>query len=227
MLEGYPIPAFYFAKRDNGAYDGLDGKQRTKAIMGYMNGDYPLCENFDAVTDADGEEYDFSGYYFNDLPTWAKEKINEHSLIINYFDGLTDEQYDNLFFRLNNGKPLTAIELTRVKAKSLTKFQALAKHDLINLAVTDKGKVKYNHENLAMQAWGICFASDENFSFETKIFRKIIENAEVSDMQMSEIESCFNIILNMYYDCDLDNKKEKAIAKRLTTRTHIVSLTKV
>jgi len=34
-----------------------------------------------------------------------------------------------MFFRLNNGKPLTAIELTRVKAKSLDKIKELGKKE--------------------------------------------------------------------------------------------------
>jgi len=167
MIEGYPIPAFYFAKREDGRYDGLDGKQRSEAIMSFLKGDYALCENFDTVIDEDGEEHDFSEHLFEDLPAWAQDAIRDFSLTIYYFEELTDDQYDNLFFRLNNGKPLTAIELTRVKAKSLVQFQELAKHQLVELAITDKGRAKYNHENLVMQAWGICFAMNDEFSFET------------------------------------------------------------
>jgi hypothetical protein len=226
MIEDYPIPAFYFAKRADGRYDGLDGKQRSNAIMGFINGLYALCEDFDIVKDEEGEEYNFSEDYFEDLPEWAQEHIKDYSLTIYYFEELTEEQYDNLFFRLNNGKPLTSVELTRVKAKSLKKFQEMAKHDLINLAVTDKGKVRYNHENLVMQAWAVCFVKDEDFSFETKIFRHIIENAEVNKMQVEELTNYFNIILNIYNECDLEDKKEKRIAKRILTRTHLVALTK-
>jgi uncharacterized protein with ParB-like and HNH nuclease domain len=35
MIEGYPIPAFYAAKNDNG-YDMLDGKQRLNTIARIM-----------------------------------------------------------------------------------------------------------------------------------------------------------------------------------------------
>ena len=132
-----------------------------------------------------------------------------------------------MFFRLNNSKPLTAIELTRVKAKSLEQFKELATHDLVELAVTDKGRAKYFHENLVMQAWGLCFAEDEDFSFETRIFRRIIEAAEVTREQSEMLSKCFDIIHAMYQSYDLSDKLDKKIAKKLTTRTHLVSLTKV
>lgn len=227
MIEGYPVPALYFAKREDGKYDGLDGKQRSNAMMGFVNGEYALCDNFDTVLDDEGEEHDFSGHYFGELPAWAQDAIKDFSLTIYYFEDLTDEQYDNLFFRLNNGKPLTAIELTRVKAKSLQKFQELTKHELVELAVTDKGKARYQHENLVMQAWALCFATDDDFSFETKVFRRIIEAAEVTPEQVDVLTKCFDIILGIYNFLDLTDRAEKKIAKKLTTRTHLVALTKV
>lgn len=225
LIEGYPVPALYFQKADNGEYIALDGKQRSTAISGYLSGDYALCDNFEIVTDDNGDEHDFSGLKYEQLPEFARDAIKDYTLTIHYFENLTDEERDSLFYRLNNGKPLTAIELTRVKAKSLEKFQELTKHELINISVTEKGRIKYNHENLTMQAWAACFAGD-NFSFETKPFRELIESAEVTEEQTEIIKNCFDILLEVYNSYDTENKKEKAQQKRITTRTHLVSLTK-
>jgi len=225
LIENYPIPALYLSKREDGKYDGLDGKQRTQAIMSFMNGEFMLGEDF-IVEDADGNEHDLSKHSFSDLPEWAQDAIKDFSLTIYYFEDLTEEQYDNIFFRLNNGKPLTAVELTRVKARSLQMFQQLTKHDLINLAVSEKGRVRYDHENLVMQAWAICFSKDENMSFETKIFRSIIENADVTEGEASELQNYFDIMHNIYTGCNMSDKNEKKIAKRLVTRTHFVAFSK-
>ena len=224
MIEGYPIPAFYFARTDEGMYDALDGKQRSAAISNFIKGNYSLCNNFDVVTDEHGAEHHFSGLSFEELPDWAKDAIKDYSLTIYYFEGLTIEERDSMFYRLNNGKPLTAIELTRVKAKSLKLFQEMAQHELVNLAVTERGKIRYSHENLAMQAWAICFA--ENVSFETKIFRNIVESASVEQEHVKNIKTCFDILLNLYMSYNTDDKKEKRMQKRIVTRTHTVALTK-
>ncbi len=241
MIEGYPIPAFYFMKTDSGQYSALDGKQRSNAILGFLNDEYALHENFPSVTDDNGEEYDLSLMKFSEIPEFARDEILNYSLTIYYFEQLTDEERDEMFFRLNNGKPLTAIELTRVKAKSLESFQKIAEHEVINMAVTEKGKIKYNHENLAMQAWAVLF--EENPSFETKIFRPMIENADVTEEQTQTIINCLDLILKVRKNLDitaeeLENefttkedinkiiKANKKTAKAITTRTHLVMLIK-
>ena len=223
-IEGYPIPALYLVKNGNG-YDCLDGKQRSHALWGFVSNEYPLDDDF-IVTDEDGAEHNFSGMSFDELPGWAQDNIKDFSLTIYYFEDLTEEQYVNLFFKLNNGKPLTAVELTRVKAQSLPLLQEIARHDIVSFAVTEKGKIKYNHENLAMQVWAACFYGSDDLAFETKVFRGIIESAEVTPEQVSEINNIFNTILNMYYEFDQGDKAQKRIAKKFVTRTHLVALTR-
>ena len=227
MIEGYPIPPFFFAKREDKGYDGLDGKQRTETIMSYMDGTWVLDDDF-IVSDSDGNDQDFSGYKFSDLPEWVQDAIKEYSFLIYYFEDLTEDQYQEMFYRLNNGKVLTATELTRVRTQSLSMFQEMAQHDIINLAVTERGKVKFAHEQLAMQAWAAVFALDEvdELSFETKVFRPFMEKAEINQAHMNEMQHIFNIIYNMYNSCDMTDKAEKKVAAKIKTRTHFVALAK-
>ncbi len=226
MIMGYPIPAMYFSKRD-GIYDALDGKQRCSSISRFINGEFPLQENFPTVTDDDGNEYDFSEMEFKELEEWAQDAIRTYSLTIYYFEDITDEEIQEMFSRLNNGKPLTAIELTRVKAKSLKLFQQIANHDLIAKSTTDKRRQGYSDEQLVMQVWASLFTDSP--SFETKEFRPLIESAEVTQEQIDTISKCFDVILNVYNSYDttgVDSKKQKRLQKRIVTRTHTVALTK-
>jgi hypothetical protein len=154
---------------------------------------------------------------------WAQDNVKNYSLTIYYFEELTEEERDSMFYRLNNGKPLTPIELTRVKAKSLGKFQELAKHELVNLSVTEKGRTRYNHENLTIQAWAVCYVPD--VSFETKVFRGIVENADVEQNHVDKINACFDVLLDIY-NSYADDKTDKKMKKRILTRTHTVALTK-
>lgn len=185
MIEGYPIPPFYFARRDDGKYDALDGQQRSLAIKGYLDGEFPLSEDMPAVTDENGYPVIITGMMFPELPEWAQDNIKDYSLTIYYFEGITEEEIAELFFRINNGKPLTSVELTRVKAKSILKFQEIAKHEMIAGAITEAGKRRYNDENVAMQAWALCFSDCRDFT--TKGFRPLIESAAVTEEQVQEI----------------------------------------
>jgi len=227
MIESYPIPPFFFAQREDRMYDALDGKQRTQAIISFLDGAWPLDDNF-IVVDKDDEEHNFSNFFFAELPEWVQDAIKDYSLTIYYFDNLTEEQNQEIFYRLNNGKPLTAVELTRVKTHALKAFQEMAKHDMVDLAVTDKGRAKFSHENLVMQAWAVCFALNDNegLSFETRVFRPFMEKAEVDEIQMRQMKNYFNIIMNMYRACDLKDKVEKKVAVKIKTRTHFVALTR-
>lgn len=221
MIEGYPIPAFYAAKNDNG-YDMLDGKQRSNAIAGYLNNEYELT-GIPEVTLESGETMDINGMMFGILPEELQDRIKDYSLTIYYFDGITDEEITEMFFRLNNGKPLTAIELTRVKAKSIDKIKEIGRHELFNSALTEKALNKYTNEDIVIKSWALL--NVENPSFETKAIRPLIEIAEITDLHVMQLTSAYDYILDTYkIIADEENKESQKIAKRMITRTHLLSL---
>ena len=225
MIEGYPIPPFYFARRNDGKYDALDGQQRSLAIKGYLDGEFLLSEDMPPVTDENGYPVTVAGQEFTELPEWIQDNIKDYSLTIYYFEDITEEEIAELFFRINNGKPLTSVELTRVKAKSILKFQEIAKHEMIAGAITEAGKRRYNDENVAMQAWTLCFSECRDFT--TKGFRPFIESAVVTKEQVREIGQALDCVKAV---CDLLNPEEKAdkrVLKKIKTRSHLVSCTYV
>jgi len=174
MIESYPIPAFYLAKREDKMYDGLDGKQRTEAIRSFMDNEWELEDEF-IVTDEHNEEHDFSGFTFADLPEWAQDEIKNYSLTIYYFEDLTEEQYQGIFFRLNNGVHLAGIELTRASTPSLPLIQKMATHDMIDTAFNEKSKNSLAHENIMIQA--------RTPDFITTKFPKRITQKETKNMK--------------------------------------------
>lgn len=225
MIEGYPIPPFYFARRDDGKYDALDGQQRSLAIKGYLDGVFPLSEDMPAVTDENGYPVIITGMMFPELPEWAQDNIKDYSLTIYYFEGITEEEIAELFFRINNGKPLTSVELTRVKAKSILKFQEIAKHEMIAGAITEAGKRRYNDENVAMQAWALCFSDCRDFT--TKGFRPLIESAAVTEEQVQEIGQALDYVKEVSELLNPEEKTDKRVLKKIKTRSHLVSCTYV
>ena len=221
MLEGYPIPPFYSA-RDEGVYQFLDGKQRSEAMSAYINNKYELA-GVPEVTLENKEIMDVNGLTFEKLPEELQDRIKDYSLTVYFFDGITDEETNELFFRLNNGKALSAIELTRVKAKSIDTIREIGKHQIFNSALTEKALNRYTNEDIVIKSWAILFT--ENPNFETKQIRPLLASAEITEQQAQTIMTVYDKIMETYLALiNTVNKQDKKIAKRILTRTHLVSI---
>ena len=221
MVEGYPIPPFYFARRSDKKYDALDGLQRSTAIREFLNEEYALSADTPPIRDEEGYSIDIVGKKFSELPEWAQDNIKDYSLTIYYFEDITEDEISELFFRINNGKSLTSIELTRVKAKCLKQFQEIASHGLIAESVTEAGKKRYTDENIAMQAWMLCFSDVKDFS--TKVFRPCIETADVTEEHLQKIKDAMDSVKDVCSSLDPENKADKRVLKKIRTRSHLVS----
>ena len=214
MLSGYPIPPFYATKRD-GIYDMLDGKQRMSAITGFINGDYKL-EDVPEI-DVDGDVIDLNGVGFEDMSEDLQDEIKDYSLTIYYFEDITDDEISEMFYRLNNGKPLSAIELTRVKAKSISTIIDIGKHELFNSALTEKAIQKYTNEDIVMKTYAMLFVDDP--SLENKDIRKIMLETEITDEQKDKIIDVFDKVMEV---CGLI--EDAKIKKKILVRTHLISI---
>ena len=157
MLTGYPIPPFFMSKNDN-VYSLLDGKQRATTVKRFLNDEFALKNipeiEHEVTTEVDGEStttteiLDINGKKFSELPEDIQDTIKDYSFNMVYFDGITDDEVSEMFCRLNNGKPLSAIELTRVKTKALATIREIAQHPIFSTALTEAAIKKYTDEDI-------------------------------------------------------------------------------
>ena len=154
MIIGYPMGVI-FAMKDDSIYSILDGKQRLTTIADFRNNEFELGEipEFEIETENGTEIIDISHMTWDQLPEAVQEAIDDYSITIYYFDELTDEEINEMFFRLNNNVPLTAVELTRVKAKSIGIIRELAQHPLFTSGLTKAAMEKYANEDLVMKSY--------------------------------------------------------------------------
>jgi hypothetical protein len=112
MLSDFPIPALFAQEHegDNLLYI-LDGKQRILTISQYLTDGFILHDN---TPKFNGQK--IAGLKFSELEEEAQDKIKDFNLLIYYFRNMTEQERDEMFLRLNNGKALSRIELTRVEA---------------------------------------------------------------------------------------------------------------
>ena len=218
MIYGYAIPAMYFTRDESGVYDSLDGKQRSNTISEYLHDEFALSTDTPAIVDDSGGVEDVSGLYFSQLPEWVRDRIKDYNLTIYYYEGMTETEIREFFRRLNNGKPLSAIELTRANVPSLTIFQQLAKHKAIQFVVSEAGRKRFTDEMIAMQLYQLI--TEESPDFSTKPFREWASKVEVD----SEVLDTINAGLDAYSVfarslIDVNNK----VLRTVKGRTHFIS----
>jgi len=210
MLLGYPIPAFYAKRDESKVFDMLDGKQRSSAICGYLNNEYAL----------EGVSEEYEGKYFNDLPEEKQDDIISYSLTVYYFEDITDEEVNEMFYRLNNGKALTAIELTRVKAKSFDKIKELSTHEIFTEALKESQINKYTHEDIVIKA--LVMLNCEKPSLKNDFVRPFIIETEITDFMAEVVRTALSRI--KYAHDRLVEMGEVKAAKKLYVRTHLISM---
>ncbi len=218
MIYGYAIPAMYFTRDESGVYDSLDGKQRSNTISEYLRDEFALSTDTPAIVDDNGCVEDVSGLYFSQLPEWARDRIKDYNLTIYYYEGMTETEIREFFRRLNNGKPLSAIELTRANVPSLAIFQQLAKHKAIQFVVSEAGRKRFTDEMIAMQFYQLI--TEEAPDFSTKPFREWASKVEVDSEVLDTISSgldAYSVFARSLMD--VNNR----VLRTVKGRTHFIS----
>lgn len=234
MILGYPIPPVYAKRYDDGTgkkygniYSIMDGKQRLSTVAQFLNDEFALTD-LPPVTYMDEEfggerEADVSGKKFSELPEVLQDNLNSVMFSVIYFDNLTKEEERELFKRLNAGKPLSTKSRLLASCGDIEGLLNIGSHDLFDDMLTDKGKDNKNQVTIVMKAWCMMNKPVEAVSFEGKDFNPLFETTAISEDERLALDKVFSLIYNTHIHL-VDNKGEKAVAKKLYTETHMISL---
>lgn len=116
ILKNFPIPPIFLKmnlnpKTGKTVYDVIDGKQRLLSIIGFIEGNVYLPDNFSEGPFGNEE---LNGLSFDELDGIGDYKKNfwSYQIPIAYIDTQSEEAINGIFDRLNrNGVPLTPQEL--------------------------------------------------------------------------------------------------------------------
>ena len=94
ILKGFPLNVMYWADREEGTFEIIDGQQRTISVAQYVDGDFSI-----------------EGKYFHNLPSDKQELILDYKLMVYVCTGTDSEKLE--WFKTINiaGKKLTPQEL--------------------------------------------------------------------------------------------------------------------
>lgn len=227
LIENYPVPPFY-ARRVDGIYDILDGKQRMNAIAGYINDDYELTTlpeiEYEPI-DGDGiVSIDISGMKFSELPEELQDAILSYTLTIYYYEQITDAQVATLFRKLNNGKPLSTKERNIASCVDIENVTEIGTHELFKSIITTKGFETRKQIPLVMKVW--CMLNQEDVSFESKVFNQTMEETIISDKQKEELNKVLDVLRDVYINLAEkveEKSKLRMLRKKLASETHLIS----
>ena len=230
IIMGYPIPPIYAERGESEndkvkIYDVMDGQQRNISIYKYLNDEFALTQLKPIpYLDEDGNEceVDISGKKFSELEEELQDVINGATITVKYFDNLEQSQKAEMFRRLNNGKPLSAKSRTLASAKNIGSLLDIGSHTLFEEMLTEKARANKNQAVLVVKAWSMLNRKVEDISFASKDFNPMIEELDISTEEKQELVNVFDFIVDIH--TELVDIKEKSVAKKLYTETHLVSL---
>lgn len=233
MIIGYPIPPVFAKRVDEGTgkrgsniYHIMDGKQRLSTIKEYLNDEFALTtlEPVSFMDDEIGEECtaDISDKKFSELPEALQNFLNTVTINVTYFDNLTKEEERELFKRLNAGKPLSTKSRLLASCKDIEGLLNIGSHKLFDEMMTDKARANKNQVALVMKVWCMMNQEINDVCFESKVFNPMLEKTEISETEKLAMIEVFNLIVDTHET--LVGRKEKKVAKKLYTETHMVSL---
>lgn len=230
IIMGYPIPPVYAERGESvndkiKIYDVMDGQQRNTSIYKYLKDEFALTQLKPIpYLDENGNEctIDISGKKFSELEEELQDIIRDATITVKYYDNLEQSQKAEMFRRLNNGKPLSTKSRTLASAKNIGSLLNIGAHKLFHEMLTEKSRANKNQAVIVVKAWTMLNREVEDISFASKDFNPMIEEVEITNAEKLELNEVFDYIVNTHEE--LTENKEKDVAKKLYTETHLVSL---
>lgn len=230
-----PVPPLYAVKGEDGAYDFIDGKQRSYAIKDFLEDKFELVDIPPVSFDGFDDEIDLNGLKFSELPESVRDTITSFSLTIYAMEDMDEDAVSDVFMRLNNGKSLSQIEKTRVYAPSMDTIKKLTKEDVFEEAFTEKQRTKYYDEDVVIKLFKLFDGNREenDFSLDSKDVRNFLKEYEPKEDEIEKVKNSLSTLREIHenilvYDSEgfemPTRKLARRTAKKIYNRTNIVTL---
>ncbi|MBG9611824.1 DUF262 domain-containing protein [Bacillus cereus] len=171
ILMNYPIPPLYFAERDRGQWEVIDGQQRLRAIINFVQGEYKLSNT---------SIPELEGMFFQDMELSLQRKMQEYTFFVNILKRSSDPEIKyEVFLRMNSGgKSLTIHELALAKlGKKKNWIRKLAiNEEFLKLTSKHTRPNGYNSEEMVIRFLAFYFLGYR--AYKGKMYDFLLEFAE-------------------------------------------------
>lgn len=230
MLYGFRVPPVFCVENDTSEqykYDFIDGLQRMGCIHEYVNNEFVLHEN---TPEFEGEV--LAGKKFDDLSKDLQKQIeNWCPQMIVFKKGITEEEIEEQFERLNQGESFTPMELTRARIGSQMRSylgQIADSNFFRKICFSEKDLQTYIDEALALQILTFFVGEEIDFSNkELKNFGVGLKNEGVSQEVKDEVNSVLEFLDKAFPNSSADSESFVRTPVKVLKKIHIPSIVKV
>ena len=135
VLRKIDIPKVYLRRLESGpyTYKVIDGQQRIRTLMGFLNDDFALDDSARDLQ-IDGKSYAIAGKTSSQVGDDVRVKrLIPYPITVVVISQATEDEVADLFYRLNNGTPLTAAEVRNAMPGETTRFvRRLSSHPFMH-----------------------------------------------------------------------------------------------
>lgn len=226
IIEGFPVPPIY-ANLVDGIYDIFDGKQRCLSIYEYITDKFALSNVPSMIENDRFDLRALVGKKFSQLEREVQNAILSYPLDLHFAENLTQTDIRDLFVRLNNGKPLTATEMTKAQTMSVHEVSELAKHPVFaKLMNTDAIEASKNI-GYVTQALIILDNSVEDKTLLNQRLRNILKQRKVSNEDLQKCKAAFDVMTQVFESLEKNKRENKPVLLILKRKTHFTSMLQV
>ena len=188
ILRNYDIASVFLRqKSDNSYYECLDGQQRLKAIIGFLNDDFGLSPN---IT----EELDGNPTKFSQLPDNYQAYIKEFKINAVIVTDIDEETTSDIFLRLQEGMPLNSAEkLNAIRGKMRKKVIEISQHPFFSRIGLPNSR--FAHRYLSAQILALSISSkvlSVNYNVLKKYYRTY--KSQVQEAALNRVSSVLTFL---------------------------------
>lgn len=230
ILRNGDIPSLNARNEDRGekkVLSVLEGQQRCRAVAEYLNDEFALeLKDFNCIFVYKGQEVELEGKKFSELPTEFQDKIRNFLFTVNYYNDLSDDDANEMFFFSNNGKPIATEEQMWAVTKSKQMIDELGKgNDLFPKVMKEKALRNYQYRYLIMRCIYM-MNYQEGTGLERKVLMPFFMDYALSKKEVSEMKKIYakmSKVLDIIISNDhLTKTMRNKIVSKLGNKCHFV-----
>lgn len=227
IADDFPIPPFYSVPQE-GVYMIMDGKQRLTTIRDFVNNEYALHKDTPALDSTNYDEViELAGKTYDELPEDVQFEILTRSLNLYKIEDASDEDIETMFYRLNNGTPLSKQQKAKAKIgiEWAEEIKFLTEHSVMQKAQFTEAQLrKADDETAIFQTMMLLDPNHELKSISSNhVFDYVSEFKDTKEEKMviaKKVEEAMN-----YLDEAIDIK-EKLLLKKVNFPSLLITALK-
>lgn len=233
ILRTYPIGQVFVIQMGDEFMWMADGKQRWTTIFKYLDNGFPLAKGTRPVKAKDPETgevrmYNIEGKFFKDLDKVLQNKILNYEMDVKHLTNATPAEIEEIFLRLNNGTPLTKIELTRVELgeENMIKVAKIAEKKFFKefTAISADSRNRFIDHEMILQTLMIISGRDTDISgSEIREFAKVVKTNGLSDDVVELMLKVADFLQDAFsqFIAIKDGKPDMKILKKILKKVHV------